>query len=778
MMITEKRIRKILDEVKVCADSVKNLSDEKLQHMTEELKEELVSGKTTEQILPRAYAVICEADRRVLGMYPYDVQIMGAIALHYGYLAEMNTGEGKTLTATLPLYLNALTGKSTILVTANEYLAWRDAAEMRPVFTFMGLDERAGVSQTPGKFLTNEQKKANYRADILYTTHSVLAFDYLLNNLVMRAEDRFMRKFGFIIIDEADSVLLDGAQMPLVISGSPRVQSNLYAMTDFFVSTLKEGRDYETEDKSAWLTDRGVAEAEKFFGISHFYDHENFEINRHVTLALRARALFHPQKDYVVSDQGEIVLLDSSTGRSLPGMKMRGGAHQALEQKEGLELSQEQRSVASITYQNLFLMFPKMCGMSGTISDAKKELWDVYRKRVIVIPPNRKMQRIDFRDRFFATAEEQYQAALEEVLEHHRKGQPVLVVAAAIQDTQIFSRMLVDKQIPHSVLNANNAYWEAEIIGAAGQKGAVTVSTGMAGRGTDIKLGKGVRELGGLAVIGIGRMENIRLERQARGRAGRQGDPGSSRFYVSLEDEVVKAMKGEKVDKYIDAKKHISEGKLKRIINGAQKTLEEQAVSSREQSVRYDEILRRQRDILYDARDRILDHENIGKDTFRAIVRDNLAGFLDHCEEPSRQDLNRYVLDNLSYEMNVSLQPCGKNKEARKKLLQQMTDYAERLYEQKESRFSSPEEFQEYVRKCILHALDEAWVEEVDYLQQLQYATASRGTAQRNPVFEYSREAFQSFDEMKSSMKKNIARNFFLGDPQIGEKGDMQIVFP
>ncbi|MCH4047201.1 MAG: accessory Sec system translocase SecA2 [Eubacterium sp.] len=649
---------------------------------------------------------------------------------------------------------------------------------MRPVFTFMGLDERAGVSQTPGKFLTNEQKKENYNADILYTTHSVLAFDYLLNHLVMRAEDRFMREFYFIIIDEADSVLLDGAQMPLVISGSPRVQSNLYAMTDFFVSTLKEGRDYETEDKSVWLTDHGVAAAEKFFGISHFYDHENFEINRHVTMALRAHALFQPEKDYVVSDQGEIVLLDSSTGRSLPGMKMRGGEHQALEQKEGLKLSQEQRSVASVTYQNLFLMFPKMCGMSGTISDARKELRDVYHKEVMIIPTNRKMQRIDHADRCFVTAEEQYEAALEEVLEHHKTGQPVLVVAAAIQDTQIFSRMLVNEQIPHSVLNANNAYWEAEIIGSAGQKGAVTVSTGMAGRGTDIKLGKGVHELGGLAVIGIGRMENIRLERQARGRAGRQGDPGSSRFYVSLEDEIVKAMKGEKVDKYIDGKKNISARKLRKIIDGSQKTLEEQAVASREQSVRYDEILRRQRTILYDARDRILDHENIGKGTFRAIVRDNLNRFLDSCPDPSQKDLNRYVLDNLSYEMNISLRSSGKSREARQKLLEQMNDYADRLFEQKQALFTSRAEFQEYVRKCVLRALDEAWIEEVDYLQQLQYATSTRGTAQRNPVFEYSREAFQSFDEMKTTMKKNIARNFFLGDPQIGENGDVQIVFP
>lgn len=374
--MADRRIRKIVQQVKSLAEPMKALSDEELQGLTGKFKAQLKAGKTTEQILPEAFAAMCEADRRMLGMYPYDVQILGAVAMHYGYLTEMNTGEGKTLTATLPLYLNALTGKSTILVTANEFLAYRDAEEMRPAFEFMGLNERAGVSQTSGKFLTNDEKRENYNADVLYTTHSVLAFDYLLDHLVMRAEDRFMREFYFVIIDEADSVLLDGAQMPLVISGSMRVQSNLYAMTDFFVSTLKEDVDYEVEDKSVWLTDRGVAYAERFFGIDHFYDHENFEINRHVTLALKAHVIFKPEKDYTVSDSGEIVLLDNSTGRSLPGMKLRGGEHQALEEKEKLKLSQEQRSVASVTYQNLFLMFPRMCGMSGTISDAKKELRD------------------------------------------------------------------------------------------------------------------------------------------------------------------------------------------------------------------------------------------------------------------------------------------------------------------------------------------------------------------------------------------------------------------
>ena len=540
--MTNRYFMNITGKVKACARRMAGLSDKQLQTVTNDLKSQLKSGRTLDQILPEAYAAICEADRRVLGKYPYDNQIYGAVAMHHGCLVEMNTGEGKTLTATMPLYLHALTGKSTILVTANEYLAYRDAAQMRPVFSFMGLTERAGVTRQPGQTLTNDQKRKNYSADILYTTHGALAFDYLLNNLVRRAEDRFLRDFYFIIIDEADSVLLDGAQMPLVISGSPRVQSNLYEMTDFFVSTLKEDRDYLTEDKAVWLTDHGVAYAERFFGISDYYDHRNFEINRHVTLALRAHVLLKRQEDYLVSDQDEIVLLDNDTGRSLPGMKLRGGEHQALEQKEHVPLTQEQRSVASITYQNLFLMFPKMCGMSGTISNARQELRSVYHKRVVVVPPHKKLRRIDRKDRYFVTAQEQFKAALEETLKCHRKGQPVLIVTATIQDTQIFSHMLVERSVPHSVLNADNAYWEAEIIASAGMRNAVTVSTGMAGRGTDIKLEEGVAGLGGLAVIGIGRMENLRLERQARGRSGRQGDPGSSQFFVSLEDDIVMTM--------------------------------------------------------------------------------------------------------------------------------------------------------------------------------------------------------------------------------------------
>lgn len=777
--MADRRLNNLLKKVKAQGEAMRALSDAQLQAETPKLKAQLKNGKTLEQILPEAYAAICEADRRVLGKYPYDVQIYGAIAMDLGALAEMNTGEGKTLTATMPLYLNALTGKSTILVTANEYLAYRDAEEMRPTFAFMGLDQRAGVSQTPGEFLTNDQKRENYKADILYTTHSVLAFDYLLNNLVMRAEDRFLREFYFIIIDEADSVLLDGAQMPLVISGAPRVQSNLYQMADFFVSTLKADLDYETEDKAVWLTDRGVAYAERFFGIRGFYAREHFELNRHVTLALRAHVLFERQNDYMVSDQDEIVLLDNSTGRSLPGMKLRGGEHQALEQKEHVPLTQEQRSVASITYQNLFLMFPKMCGMSGTIADARKELRTVYHKKVVVVPPHKKLQRIDQKDQYFVTAEEQYQAALEETLRHHRTGQPVLIVTATIQDTQIFSRMLVRESVPHSVLNADNAYWEAEIIAAAGMRGAVTVSTGMAGRGTDIKLEPGVQALGGLAVIGVGRMENVRLERQARGRAGRQGDPGSSQFFVSLEDEIVTTMNGEKAEAYIDGSRHISPGRLKRLIDGAQKTMEEQGVSTREQSVRYDEILRRQREILYAARDRLLDKGDIDQAMMQGIIRDNLTAFVKAHPRLTPHELSRYVLDNLTYELDpAAIQIDGHGRKDQQRLLKRMEAYAAQLYEQKAAGFSKADQLQAYTRQCLLNALDDGWVEEVDYLQQLQYAITTRGTAQRNPIFEYSREAYQSFEAMKATMKQNIARNFFLGDPQIGDDGKMTIIFP
>lgn len=620
----DKRLHFLLGKVKEECKKVKELSDYELKNKTLEFKERLHNGETTDDLLPEAFAVCCEADYRVLGMFPYDVQILGGIALYLCYLCEMNTGEGKTLTATMPLYLNGLTGKSSILVTANEYLAIRDAEEMGQVYEFLGLSVKAGVTRDTNEKLDNDSKKDVYNADIVYTTHGSLGFDYLLNNLVHSKEDRFMRDFYYVIIDEADSVLLDSASMPLVISGSPRVQSNLYGITDFFVTTLVEDEHYIVEDNKVWLTDKGIEYAQRYFRIDNLYSKENFDVLRHVVLALRAHYLMDKDVDYVVTDSGEIVLLDKSTGRKMNGMKLRGGSHQAIEEKERLKLSQEQRSVASITYQNLFNLFPKMSGMSGTIADGKDELLEVYHKQVVVIPPNKPMARKDLPDKYFKTSEEQFDAVIQETVRRHNTGQPVLLIASLISDTEMLSKLLVQENIEHSVLNANNAFWEAEIIKEAGQKNVVTVATSMAGRGTDIRLGSGVKELGGLCVLGIGRMNNTRDERQARGRAGRQGEPGVSIFYTSLEDDVCEILGEDFLEKYVEKDKHISKRRIKKLINKSQKIKSESSVFQRKNAVDYDSVMQRQRTIMYKTRNDLLDGKSLDENYLLSICEDNI----------------------------------------------------------------------------------------------------------------------------------------------------------
>ncbi len=771
----KRRFYRILNKVNREKARMRLLDDGGIRAMTAVFKERLAAGASLDSLLPEAFAVVCEADRRLLGKDPYDCQILGAIALHFCYLAEMNTGEGKTLTATMPLYLNALTGKSSILVTANEYLAVRDAEEMRPVYEFLGLSVRAGVEREGEKF-SNDDKKAVYGADIVYTTHGALGFDYLFNNLVSRAEDRFLREFYYVIIDEADSVLLDAAQMPLVIAGAPRVQSNLYGLADFFVTTLKEERDYIEEERSVWLTDEGVAYAERFFGIRGFYARENFEINRHVTLALRAHVLMERNRDYVISEKGEVTLLDNGTGRLMPGMKLRGGIHQALEAKEKVDLTQETRSVAAITYQNLFLMFPRMSGMSGTIADARRELRTIYKKSVVTVPPNRPIMREDKPDRFFRRAEEQYGAAVEEILRRHKNGQPVLVVTSSIAGTQLISRLLVEKQVAHSVLNANNAYWEAQIIREAGQKGAVTVSTGMAGRGTDIRLGPGAKELGGLAVIGIGRMANVRLERQARGRAGRQGDPGCSQFFVSLEDDVVAAAGEKTLEKYVDHGHRISSRKLRRLINGTRNRQEETAVSLRQMSVDYDKVIRRQRNMMYDVRNRLLDGESLRTETVERLAAETTRAFVRGAKRLLPGDINRYILNNLSYTLDNRFLHSGNMK--KKELERAIRTFTSAAWRRKKDTFASQDELDAFVRLCTLKAVDDAWVEQIDYLQQLQAVVGGRATAQRNPVFEYHAEAYLAFMRMQDTIRRDIVRNVFLGEAEYTKTGEMYVLFP
>lgn len=740
-----------------------------MKNKTLEFKERLKNGETTDDILPEAFAVCCEADYRVLGMFPYDVQILGGIALHLCYLAEMNTGEGKTLTATMPLYLNGLTGKSSILVTANEYLAIRDAEEMGKVYEFLGLSVKAGVTRDTNEHLNNDQKKEIYAADIVYTTHGSLGFDYLLNNLVHSKEDRFMRELYYVIIDEADSVLLDSASMPLVISGSPRVQSNLYGITDFFVTTLVEDEHYIVEDNKVWLTDKGIEYAQRYFRIENLYSKENFDVLRHVVLALRAHYLMDKDVDYVVTDSGEIVLLDKSTGRKMNGMKLRGGSHQAIEEKERLKLSQEQRSVASITYQNLFNLFPKMSGMSGTIADGKDELLEVYHKQVVVIPPNKPLARIDLPDQYFKTSEEQFDAVIKETVKRHNTGQPVLLIASLISDTEMLSKLLVQENIEHSVLNANNAFWEAEIIKEAGQKNVVTVATSMAGRGTDIRLGSGVKELGGLCVLGIGRMNNTRDERQARGRAGRQGEPGVSIFYTSLEDDVCEILGDDFLEKYIEKDKHISKRRIKKLINKSQKIKSESSVFQRKNAVDYDSVMQRQRTIIYKTRNDLLDGKSLDENYLLSICEDNIKDFVKSNKKLDSYAVHRYVLDNLSYR----LQEMDESTKNQKDYLIQ---YSKMAFNTKKK--SIGDRFSEYCRLCTLRALDDGWVEEVDYLQQLQAAISGRSSAQRNLLFEYQREARISFEDMEKSIKKAMIRNILLGEVSFGKDNEMIILYP
>ena len=769
-----KKLNKILDKVRSYGEQMAALSDGELSHLTVTFKERLAEGETLDDILPEAFAAICEADYRILGMAPFDVQILGGIALHQGCLAEMNTGEGKTLVATLPLYLNALTGKSVILVTANEYLAARDAEEMGAVYRFMGLTVAAGVPAKGQKEFGNEEKKIVYASDIVYTTHSVLGFDYLMDNLAKKAEDRFLREYYYVIIDEADSVLLDAAQTPLIISASPRVQSNLYAVADFFVTTLEEERDYMLEDGKVWFTEDGIRYAETFFQIDNFYGEEHFEINRHVILALRAHKLHEKGESYVVTPDGKVLLMDSSTGRALDGMKLRGGQHQALEAKEGVTVTQESRAVAIVTFQNLFLMFPKLAGMSGTLADATEELRDVYGVEVLVIPPNRPAKRVDLPDQYFRNTKRQVHAAAAAALKIHRTGRPVLIVAANIENTEQVSQIFMRKRIPHNVLNAKNAYWEAQIVREAGQRDAVTVATTMAGRGTDIKLGKGVEELGGLAVIGIGRMENVRMERQARGRAGRQGDVGSSQFFVSLEDDVV----GENpaYEKYIEEKRRIRKRKLKKIINKAQTSGEESAVMGRKTAVVHDKVIQRQRNLIYATRDKLLQGEELPQEIILRMAEGNIKRLLSSEEGIDRRTLNRYILDNISYKIDKAATELSlEDKEAIERYLMELV---RQVLKAQEEKLSNTKRMNEFMRVAVLNAVDDAWVEQVDYMQQLQAAVSGRSTAQRNVFFEYQNESFESFGKMQAAVYANAMRNILLSDIFLDEAGWLHILFP
>ena len=766
-----RRLRKKLVKINALEESMSRLSDEELKNKTEEFKNRLRTGETLEDILIEAFAAIREADRRILGMFPFDVQVLGALALHDGTIVEMKTGEGKTLTATLPLYLNALEGKGTILVTTNDYLARRDAIDMGEVYRFMGLTVGVGVFDDDEEVDSNRKKKI-YSSDILYTTSTALGFDYLIDNLAGNAEDKFLRSFNYVIIDEADAVLLDSAQTPLIIAGSPRVQSNLYDTADQFIRTLRKEQEFKflKDEKIIFLTDEGIRYAEKYFNISNLYGEEYFELNRHINLALRAHYLFKKDIDYVVTEDA-VELLDNRTGRILEGTRLQSGIHQAIETKEKVKKSKDSRAIASVTYQSLFNMFPKLSGMTGTGKIAENELISTYGVSVVVLPTNTPIQRLDYSDKIYTTLPEKLFATLEFVKEIHEKQQPILLISGTVDIAEIYSRMLLQEGIPHNVLTAKNIAKEALIIAEAGQKGAVTVATSLAGRGTDIKLGTGVAELGGLAVIGTERMANSRIDWQLRGRAGRQGDPGLSQFFVSLEDELIMNYANQRLKKYFEKQNRIDRknyGKplvskrFSRIVAHAQHKSEDKSESARQNTIKFDESLKSQRKKIYHLRDQLIYGEVKLRDRLDKLMREYIEIYIEDNRHIglNQNDLKRFILENFTYQLRslpTSLDLANSK---------QVKDYLFYLYqlemERKSKQLKTDSKVEEFIRLSILRAIDECWIQQVDHLQQLKTFVSMRQIAQRDSISEYLRESLESYEEMGKEVKHAIVKNVML----------------
>ena len=779
-----RKAKKILKKINALKGKMQSLSDQELAAKTLEFRERLTKGETVDDLLVEAFAVVREADRRVLGMFPYDVQVLGGIIIHQGNVAEMNTGEGKTLTATLPVYLNALTGKGTMLVTTNEYLAKRDAEEMGRVYRFLGLTVGVPFTSNPKQKLKPAEKKRIYSSDIIYTTNSVLGFDYLGDNLASNESGKFLRPFDYVIIDEIDDILLDSAQTPLIISGSPRVQSNHYELVDTLFTTLVEGEDYifKEEKDEVWLTTKGAKAAENFLGIDHLYKEKHANFARHLVYALRAHKLYTRDKDYVIRGQ-EMVLVDKGTGRLLEMTKLQGGLHQAIEAKEHVKLSPESRAMASITYQSLFKMFQKVSGMTGTGKVAEKEFLETYNMKVVRIPTNRPTQRMDYPDNLYVTLPEKVYASLEYIKEYHKKGNPILVFVGSVEMSHLYSSLLLREGIAHNVLNANNVAREAQIISESGQLGAVTVATSMAGRGTDIKLGQGVAELGGLIIIGTERMESQRIDLQIRGRSGRQGDPGMSKFFVSLEDDVIKKFGPNWVHKrYKDY--HVQDmtnpvvlrgRKYRKLVERAQRASDSAGRSARRQTLEYAESMNIQREMVYKERDRLID----GSRDLEGVVEDIIDSYTNQVSSvnyESRELLFHFIVTNISFhikEIPEYLDISDKN--AVRTFLKQIID---KELSEKKALLEQYGLYEQFLRFSLLKAIDDNWVEQVDYLQQLMMAVSGQSSTQKNPIVEYYQEAYSGFETMKEQIHLDMVRNLLMGLVEITSKGEIVTHFP
>ena len=756
-----RRLEKMADKVLNYESQMAAMSDEELKAKTDEFKERYNKGESLDSLLYEAFAVVREAAKRVLGLFPYKVQVMGGIVLHHGDVPEMRTGEGKTLTATMPVYLNALAGKGVHVVTVNEYLTERDATEMGELYSWLGLS--VGINLAAKSPM---EKKEAYLCDITYSTNSEIGFDYLRDNMVVRAENMVQRPLNYALVDEVDSILIDEARTPLIVSGANAVEtSQLYHMADHFVKSLdKDDYIIDVQSKTIGLSDSGIDKAESYFKLENLYDIENVALTHFVDNALRANYIMILDIDYVVSEEQEILIVDQFTGRTMEGRRYSDGLHQAIEAKEGVPIQDETKTSASITYQNLFRMYKKLAGMTGTGKTEEEEFREIYNIRVIPIPTNRPIQRIDHSDLLYASLDAKFKAVVEDVKARHQKGQPVLVGTVAVETSDFLSKKLVAAGVPHEVLNAKNHYREAQIIMNAGQRGAVTIATNMAGRGTDIKLGEGVRELGGLCVIGTERHESRRIDNQLRGRSGRQGDPGESQFYLSLEDDLMKRFGSERLKGVFErlnmSDEAIESRMLTRQVEAAQKRVEGNNYDTRKQVLQYDDVMREQREIIYAQRYDVITADRDLAPEIHAMIRRTIGRIVDaHArskEDEKMEAILNFAKYNLLPEDSISRSDlAGLSDQAIKDELFQR---ALKVYDSQVAKLRDEDAVKEFQKVLILRVVDNKWTDHIDALDQLRNAVGLRGYAQNNPVVEYQAEGFRMFNDMIGSIEFDVTR--------------------
>ena len=758
-----RKLEKIAKKVESYADAMAALSDEDLQAKTPEFKQRYQNGETLDQLLPEAFAVVREAAKRVLGLYPYRVQIMGGIVMHNGDIPEMRTGEGKTLTATMPVYLNALAGEGVHVITVNEYLATRDATEMGEVYSWLGLSVGINLAAK-----SPYEKREAYNCDVTYSTNSEVGFDYLRDNMVVRQEDMVQRPLNFALVDEVDSVLIDEARTPLIVSGQVSSEtSQLYIRADRFVKTLT-GVDYaiDVPTKTIGLTDYGIDKAEEYFHLENLYDLENVALTHYIDNALRANYIMLLDIDYVVSQMGEILIVDQFTGRTMEGRRFSDGLHQAIEAKEGVPIQEESKTSASITYQNMFRMYKKLAGMTGTAKTEEDEFREVYNMRVIPIPTNKPVARIDHSDLLYPTLDSKFRAVAADVKARHEKGQPVLVGTVAVETSDLISKKLVEAGVPHEVLNAKNHFKEAQIIMNAGQRGAVTIATNMAGRGTDIKLGEGVRELGGLCVIGTERHESRRIDNQLRGRSGRQGDPGESQFYLSLEDDLMRRFGSDRIKAFLDRmnleeeEAVIKSKMLTRQVESAQKRVEGNNYDTRKLVLQYDDVMREQREIIYAERRDVITADRDLAPEIKAMIKRTINRAVDAHSRADREEGIQAILNfakaNLVAEDSISLSDLEDlDFEAIK---ENLYERALKVYDAQISKLQNQEAVIEFQKVLILMVVDNKWTDHIDALDQLRQSVGLRGYAQNNPVVEYQAEGFRMFQAMIGAIEFDVTR--------------------